>query len=53
MIKVSTRPSRQTHAEILEEPGYEERFAGQLFLIPVQHQEPALHSSQGALYTPK
>jgi hypothetical protein len=52
MIGVLAKPSRQTHSEILEEPGFEELFAGQLFLIPVQHHDPALHKTQGLLFTP-
>ena len=44
---VLRKPSRQTHSEILDEPGFEELFAGQLFLIPVQHHDPALHRTHG------
>ena len=52
LMGVSRKPSRHLQSEILEVPGLEELLAGQLFIIPVQHQEPARHSTQGLLYTP-
>jgi hypothetical protein len=52
VMGVSRKPSRHLQSEMREVPGLEELLAGHPFFMPVQHQKPAVHSTQGLLYTP-